>query len=292
MNIHMRIKAITSPLKNFREIQAIVLAGSHATNTARPDSDIDIGIYYNEHSPPVKEKLERVLLTLTRKTDMIVTDIGEWGKWMDGGAWLKIDGIRVDLIYRNLQILEKVIDDSINGKIETDFYQQPAFGYFSYMYCAETKVCKVLYDPDDILLKLKEKVRMYPPKLKEKIINHFLWDAQFSFAKAQKTARRGELYIVAGCLTRVVNDLVQVLYALNETFFFGEKKLYSDFLAFKIKPDDFIMETQKVLAHIGGDKESLQKNFSTIRKYIDEFLTYSKEWYKPRFKLDLDKDKL
>ncbi|MEG0540774.1 MAG: nucleotidyltransferase domain-containing protein, partial [Angelakisella sp.] len=42
---------VVALLKVVSGIDAIVLGGSHATNTASPSSNIDIGIYYGNNKP-------------------------------------------------------------------------------------------------------------------------------------------------------------------------------------------------------------------------------------------------
>jgi predicted nucleotidyltransferase len=42
---------VSSSLIQVDGLQAIVLGGSWATNTQRPDSDIDLGLYYFEDTP-------------------------------------------------------------------------------------------------------------------------------------------------------------------------------------------------------------------------------------------------
>jgi len=136
--------------------------------------------------------------------------------------------------------------------------------------------------------KLKKKVNLYPQKLKNKIINVFLWDAQFSFSRAEKSAKRLEVYIVAGCLTRIVADLMQVLYAINETYYLSEKKLYRDLLDFKIFPPTPFLDIQKSLSHIGADQSTLAKTLDQFITLIQSFLELTKEIYQPKFKKNLD----
>lgn len=46
MEIELILERIVNQLLGTEGLQAIVLGGSRATNTHRPDSDIDIGLYY------------------------------------------------------------------------------------------------------------------------------------------------------------------------------------------------------------------------------------------------------
>ena len=55
-----------------------------------------------------------------------------------------------------------------------------------------------------------------------------LGGSYFALQNARKSAKRGDVYFVAGCITRIVSDLVHTLYALNETYFISNKRLYQD----------------------------------------------------------------
>lgn len=205
---------------------------------------------------------------------------------MNGGTWLIIDKQRVNFIYREIEFVDETISNCIKGKIETDYYQQPAFGFYSYIYCSEIKFSKILYDPSIIITKLKQKVVAYPQLLKEKIINTFLWDTQFSLSRAQKSAKRNETYIVAGCLIRIINDLTQVLYALNETFFISEKRYLIDIPTFKIKPNYFLNLTDQILDLINNEK-----SLKLTENLINSLIELSKNIYEPKYSKNLDKVK-
>jgi hypothetical protein len=43
-----------------------------------------------------------------------VTEVGGWGPWIVGGGWLTIAGSKVDLLYRPIESVEKVI--SVPGR--------------------------------------------------------------------------------------------------------------------------------------------------------------------------------
>lgn len=45
------VEQIRGGLRQVANVQAVVLGGSHASALARPDSDLDIGLYYRESCP-------------------------------------------------------------------------------------------------------------------------------------------------------------------------------------------------------------------------------------------------
>jgi hypothetical protein len=86
-------------------VVAVVLGGSRARGTHRPDSDIDLGLYYRGDLDMLAL---RALADDVADDPVEVTVPGGWGPWVDGGAWLTIQGQRVDWIYRDLQRVHQV----------------------------------------------------------------------------------------------------------------------------------------------------------------------------------------
>ncbi len=271
---------IVDKLKTIRGMQAIVLGGSWASGTQRSDSDIDLGLYYAADRPLDLQQVRDIASELNDAPNPVVTDLGEWGRWVNGGAWLTIQGQHVDFLYRNIDFVTSIIDDCIKGEIQSDYWQQPPYGFHSYIYCAETNLCKTLYDPEEVLQTLKAKVAPYPQPLKRTIINKFAWSAVFTLAVAQKSA---DVYFVAGSLTRAISCLVQVLYALNETYFISDKRLYKDEAKFNIKPKGFSERVDSILGAIGRNREELGGSLLATEALLAEVVALCGDQYQAKF---------
>jgi predicted nucleotidyltransferase len=80
-------------LQTIAGAEAVVLGGSRARGTHNEDSDIDIGIYYNGDSNFDIIALESAAENLDDDhRENLIAGPGEWGKWVNGGGWLIIDG--------------------------------------------------------------------------------------------------------------------------------------------------------------------------------------------------------
>jgi Nucleotidyltransferase domain/Domain of unknown function (DUF4037) len=281
------IEQLVEKIKHVAGVQAIVLGGSWASGDQRPDSDIDIGLYYRENRPLDIQHIRAIAAAANDFPNSVVTEPGQWGRWVNGGAWLTIEGQRVDFLYRDIDFVEQIIDDCLRGEIQFDGLQQIPYGFHSSIYCTETQICRILYDPAGIIQPLKAKVAHYPQPLKHKIINTFLWDASFAFEIAQKSLKRGEIYFIAGCLTRIASDLVQVLYALNETYFISDKRMYSDEQRFTLKPAHFAGQIDNILGNMGNSQQKLEETILATNGLLKEMITLAGDQYSPRFKLAL-----
>src|SRR5437762_1954083 len=160
------IDTVVDRLAAIGGITAIVLGGSQATGTQRQDSDVDVGLYYHAAEPIDIAALRAVADDLNDTPDPVVTERGGWGPWVDGGAWLTINGQRVDLIYRNIDRVAEVIAACQQGKTEFHYYQQPPYGFRSQIYLAEVTFARVLHDPDGAFARLRQCIDGYPPALR------------------------------------------------------------------------------------------------------------------------------
>lgn len=283
-NIDKLIVDIVTKLKATSGLKAIVLGGSRADNSNRLDSDIDLGLYYDNQDKFDLGAVKKLASEINDTPNPLVTSLGEWGRWVNGGAWLTVKDQRVDFLYRDLNFIKEIIQECKNGVKQSDFYQQPPYGFHSYIYCAEIQTCKILFDPENIIANLKEETKEYPQPLKKTIINGFLWDAEFTLGHCKKSADRGEILIAAGCLTKIASDFIQSLYALNEVYFIGEKKFYKQEPLFRIKPKNFLSRINKILATIGNTKEEMIKTVADIEQLFEEFVNLAESEYTPKFK--------
>src|SRR5262249_40273222 len=150
--------SLVEQLRTISGIKAVVLAGSHARGRARPNSDIDLGIFYSEPAPFAIQSVRELAETVNDTPGPVVTNFYEWGPWVNGGAGLTVGGQRVDFIYRSLEHVERVIVDAESGRYELHYLQQPPFGFFSATYLGEIAVCIPLFDPDGRLDLMKKRV--------------------------------------------------------------------------------------------------------------------------------------
>jgi hypothetical protein len=81
---------------------AAVLGGSHARGRADAGSDIDLGLLYAERAPFAIAAIRALAARINDTPEPVVTGFYEWGPWVNGGAWLRVRGQRVDLLYRGL----------------------------------------------------------------------------------------------------------------------------------------------------------------------------------------------
>lgn len=264
---------------------AIVLGGSYARGTQRETSDLDLGLYYTEAAPFSIDDIKGVANSISIQENPVVTDFYGWGPWVNGGAWIYTEIGKVDFVYRNLEQVQQIITESHQGIIYHDYDQQPTHGFYSVIYLAETEICIPLFDPQAKITNLKHQVDVYPPKLKQKMIGDWLWNAEFSLIQVVDFAAAADVYNTVGCLSRIAACLTQVLFALNETYFISDKKVMEAIAKFPIRPPDYGPQIAEILAQPGQTAAELSQTVSQLKTVWQSVAELAKEVYQPKFSI-------
>jgi predicted nucleotidyltransferase len=280
------VASLAKRLGDIPGIKAVVLGGSHARGRAQAGSDIDLGLLYSEAAPFSIQSVRELAEETNDTPGPVVTGFYEWGPWVNGGAWLTIGAQRLDLIYRSLEHLERVIADAGAGRYELNYAQQPPFGFFSGTYLGELEMCIPLRDPEARLDALKLRVVKYPEALRRAVVQDYLWMAEFGLAAfARKFAARSDAYGTAACLTRAVNELVLVLFALNRKYPVNDKTALTEVAEFERAPREFGPRVHKTFARVGTSKAELVAAVESIGELLRETVELAEGLYQPRFTL-------
>lgn len=252
-------------------VRAVTLGGSLARGWGQPGSDIDLGVYYRADAPPDIWTFKMLAKAVDDSgTDETVTGYGGWGTWVNGGAWLNVKGQRVDLIYRDLDRVTRVLEQCRAGQPERHLHGGHPHGFHSPIYLGEVHYARILYDPTGELRALQEQLAVYPPALKKALIPTFLHEAEFALAISDKSVKRAESSYVAGCFFECVYSLVQVLFALNERYFINEKGAVAETRTFEKSPEAFADEVTDVLGCVGRTIEELGHNHKRLGRLFQE----------------------
>lgn len=234
-------------------IRAIALGGSRARGTATPHSDYDIGLYYEGRAPFERAALRRAVVALDDAGDAAdITPIGAWSPWIDGGGWLTIGGNRVDLLYRDLDRVQAVINDCRDGKIEVAYQPGHPHAFVSAIYMGEVALCRPLRDDNSALRRLIAQAMPYPPLLRAALVRRFAWEAEFAIANARKSLDRGDAAYVAGCAFRAVACLCQTLFASNSRYLLNEKGAVDAVDALPRRPPQFGHRVTTLFRDVGN----------------------------------------
>jgi hypothetical protein len=213
-------------------VVAVVLGGSRSRGEHRPDSDTDLGIYYRGRLDI--DQLRGLAAEVASKYE--VFGLGDWGPWVNGGAWLTVDEHEVDWIYRDLDRVQRVWEDCRAGRFTIERQVGHPLGFYSHTYAGEVALCQVLTDPTGELTKLRDETRQYPGALGDALVDA-LWEAEFSIAGARKVPH--DNVYVAGCLFRAIGVMAQALHGHARRWTINEKGIVASAARLPQAPDDF-----------------------------------------------------
>lgn len=262
-----RLTEIAHRLADVEGVIGVCLGGSRARGTHRPDSDTDLGLYYRH--PLDTGALRRIAAELTGGT-VEVTEPGGWGPWVDGGAWLTVDGGAMDWIYRDLDRVRRIWEQCREGRFEVGVQAGHPLGVYSHSYVGELALGRVLADPRGELRALQEQARHYPEALRAALTAQAQWEAPFTLAVARKGAAGGDAFYVAGCLFRTVGLLVQALHAQAGRWVVNEKGAVRAAAELPAAPPDFASRTQALFGGLGGTPEALNATLDAAEQLTTE----------------------
>jgi hypothetical protein len=188
-------------------VVAVVLGGSRAMGTDDAKSDWDIGVYY------------RGALGTSRLSKRgTVYPPGEWGRITNGGAWLTCGEHKVDVLLRNLDVVEHWSQRANEGVFEIDYLLGYLAGVPTYSLLAERAVCRLLRGE-------LAPVGDYPPRLASGAPDRWRFHSRFSLDHARSRARRGDLVGTLGQSAKAIIEQAHALLCERRVWVLNEKQI-------------------------------------------------------------------
>ncbi|WEV25275.1 nucleotidyltransferase domain-containing protein [Streptomyces sp. 71268] len=192
-------------------VRAVTLGGSRADGSHTPDSDWDLAVYYRGGFDPAD------LRAVGWPGE--VSGIGDWGGGVfNGGAWLTVDGRRVDVHYRDLGAVEHEVAEARQGRFRWEPLMFHLAGIPSYLVVAELARNRVLRGtlPRPAY---PAALRAAAPPIWRERATHTLAYAEAAYA------RRGQLTEVAGALATAAAYTAHAVLAARGEWITNEKRL-------------------------------------------------------------------
>jgi len=186
---------------------AIALGGSRAVGSMDAHSDWDLAVYY------------RGTLDTARLSERgTVHPPGAWGRIMNGGAWLVLDGTKVDVLLRNLDVVEHWSDRAETGHFEVDALLGYLAGCPTYSLRAELVLGRVLHGA------LPDKAS-YPKALAATASSRWRFSYAFSLEHARIRAERGDVVGAMGQAAKAAIEKAHAVLAKRRTWVLNEKRI-------------------------------------------------------------------
>ena len=185
---------------------AVVLGGSRAVRSDDEKSDWDLGVYY-------RGEIDLAALAALGT----VFPPGSWGRVMNGGAWLEFGGKKVDVLLRDLNVVEYWTKRAQEGEFERDALLGYLAGIPTYTLSAELASCLALHGSVD--------ASPFPPKLAEAAPAVWRFCRSFSLDYARMYATRGNVAGAAGQASAAVMEEAHAISCARSQWVCNEKRL-------------------------------------------------------------------
>ena len=210
---------------------AIAIGGSRGKGVSDRRSDYDFRLYCDE----------------IRGGDDDYWQTPEWARFAEAVARWRADGIEIDHVWmRTFAAIEAALHPWLEGQVQP---APLAWTLWGYHLLPDLYHQQVIEDPFGLAQEWKDRLRTYPPGLKKAIVSKHLgsmqyWRSDYHYANK---AERGDAVFLASLSARLVHDIMQVLFALNETYYVGDGSNLDFAREFAVTPQDFAERVQLAL---------------------------------------------
>lgn len=231
---------------------AVSIGGSHGKGTHDGRSDVDFRIFCDDVLGAPKHW----------ETD-------EWKAFDSAVHSWRARGIDIDYCWiRTIKDIEAQMDAWLGGNLSPEPLVWAIWGYHL---LTDIQNQMVIDDPSGIISAWKKKLASYPQPLKKAILRKHLDSLRYwrnDYHYLSKVQRKDAVFL-AGLTSKLVHDLVQIIFALNETYYIGDGNNLSYMERFAIKPADFSARVGACLYPVQGE-DAFQIQHERLCRLIDD----------------------
>ncbi|MHB9032956.1 MAG: DUF4037 domain-containing protein [Anaerolineae bacterium] len=227
---------------------SIAIGGSFGKGSNDRTSDLDMSYYCDELAMSWGE-IEAAFMPLVRKWDAL---------------GVKVDGVWVRLIPE----IETALAGWLAGEVRP---VELVWSVWGYHLLPDLYHQRIILDPYHVAADWKARLAVYPPVLQRAVIRKHLGSLQYwrrDYHYASKV-RRGDIVFLAGLSARLVHDMCQVIFALNERYFVGDGQNLRFIAGMALQPRDFSARVQQALYPAPGE-HMYEEQYAVLCGLIDE----------------------
>ena len=259
MKIEDEVEAFVNVIKTDTSVRAIGLSSGDRPFPKAGAGDIDIFVYCTE-IPTGTRRFE----TMSKfHGDINQISVGclesvHWGK----ADRCMIAGVETWFLYFTIEEAQTELEDILNLKYpwRIDNY------YYPLGRLAMWRTMRVLYDPDEIINSYKSRLKEYPAHLATAIINQHR-EALADVEDLERAVQREDILFFHFALDLALDHFLQILFALNQTYFPSRKRSDENIRVFHTKPINCEQRLHRVIA-LGGESKTMKEAFAEWRDLV------------------------
>lgn len=238
------------------EVYSITLGGSHGKGTADQNSDFDFGIFYEK---PAERDVRR---TAYKEISRLIS------KW-------KTENVSVDNIWpRTYAEVDEQLALWLTGQGKPEPYEWTIWGYHI---LTDIYNMQILKDPFGRAGQWKEQLSVYPETLKASIIRKHAsslsyWRNDYHY---QNKVRRKDIVFLASLNARLLQDMLQIVYALNAFYYPGDGANLTYTEQFSCKPAHFEERIADIL-HLAEAEDAYEVQYRKMMELTDDVLALAR----------------
>lgn len=238
------------------EVCSITLGGSHGKGTADENSDFDFEIFYEY---PAEHNVRRLAY---KEINQLIT------KW-------KSKNVLVDIWPRTYAEADEQLAFWLAGQGKPEPYEWTIWGYHI---LTDIYNMQVLEDSCNKISEWKKQLSVYPEILKTSIVKKHAsslsyWRADYHY---QNKVCRKDIVFLASLTARLIQDMLQILYALNGMYYPGDGANLSYTEQFSRKPEHFEVRIADIL-HLAKSEDAYEAQYRKMMHLVDDVLALAKE---------------
>lgn len=259
-SIKEKIARLLDEVSNIKTVRAIGQTGD--INFIPKAGEADIDIFVLGDKVPSYEERKAVYdknSNLFEECNMKVCEGGAWGT----GDVFSIDGVETMLMYFSTDETLKYVNDILDGK-----HLDSCKGFYPVGRCATFKNISVIYDELGTLDCLKEKLSIYPDKLRKEMVAFQIRKINDEEDFGRALSRKDVLFYHQ-VLEVSVDHFLQALYAINKTYYPSRKRTKQYIDSFELKPDNCHERLLEVIS-FGSSAEDIEKSYNAWSELVSD----------------------
>lgn len=231
---------------------AVTIGGSHGKRTFDDRSDVDFRVFCDEivGAPKLGE---------TEEWKAFARVVERW----------RAQGIDIDYCWvRTIADIDVQLEAWLGGKVAP---REMVWTLWGYHLLTDIANQMVIDDPAGIVAAWQARLTPYPRALQRAIIRKHMgslnyWRTDYHY---RNKVERGDVVFLAGMAARLVHDVMQVLFAINRTYYVGDGNNLHYVEAFAVQPRAFAERVSAIL-YPSPAGDVLRTQYEAILALIDD----------------------
>jgi hypothetical protein len=238
---------------------AISIGGSHGKRLYDELSDVDFRLFCDE---------------MLGGAGICETD--EWKTFHQAVERWRARGVNIDYCWvRTVREIDEQLDIWFSGKVAPVELVWAMWGYHLLTDLANQVI---LEDPFGLIVGWQARLTPYPRIVQRAIIQKHLeslkyWRTDYHY---RNKVERGDAIFLASMASRLVHDMMQVLFAINETYYCGDGNNLRYTAKFGILPERFSSRVQNILYPVPSEY-MYGEQYQAITSLVDEVVALASE---------------